>query len=64
MPKMGTDFPGVGYVGLGKPLTGTPGIGMQSWSRSNRLVCRKYGFTYGSAYRQTVQTGETMLPPW
>ena len=30
----------------------------------NRLVCRKYGFTYGSAYRQTVQTGETMLPPW
>ena len=64
MPKLGTEFRGVGYVGLGKALTGTPGIGIQGWSRSNRLAYREYGFTYGPAYCQTVSTGETMLPPW
>ena len=64
MRELGTHIRGVGFVGLGKPLNGAPRIGMQNWSRSNSLTRREYGFAYGSAYRQTVPTGEIMLPPW
>lgn len=64
MPELGTHIREVGFVGLGKLLNGAPRIGMQDWSRSNRLPRREHGFAYGSAYRQTVPTGEIMLLPW
>ena len=62
MPKLDTDFRGVGYVGLGKLLNGDSTA--RNWSRSHRLVCREYGFAYGAAYRQTIPTGEIALLTW